>query len=224
MEIIIGRDPKTASLMFSIDGNPPQTVRSVNVPASVIQQHCKLIVNNGRMVLQNLDINHYTFVNGRSIESKIVTQNDKVSLGTDHYQLEWNLLKSYLPVSIGHLSAVWDNFESQTMALNIKERKFNSLRSATGLITMLAIALSIVTGGRNKWYVVLYGVAIIASLVFFIKAYLDSSKIPQKKLDLSRQLQQDYVCPRCRRYLGSQPYNVLAQSNCCPYCKTQFIH
>ena len=222
MEIIIGRDAQTSKLSLTVDGKPQTPVGSGALSDCVAPQHCKLTINNGQMRLQNLDINNYTYVNGQSIESKAVKMIDKIELGLDHYLLDWNLLKPYTPLDVEHLKMVWDSFEAENLKLQIKERKFNALRSATGLITMLAIALSVAYGGRNKWYLVLYGIAIIVSLIFFVKAYRDSSKLPQKRQDLIKQFQRDYVCPHCGHFMGNQSYDIMAQNGCCPYCKKSF--
>lgn len=222
MEIIIGRDSQSAKLLLTVDGKPQPPIASGIVPASVAPQHCKLFINKGQMRLQNLDINNFTYVNGQSIESKAISQNDKIELGTDCYLLDWNHLKPYLPVNIRPLKEVWEKYEAQNLKLQIKERKFNALRSATGLITMVAIVLSIAGGGRNKWNLALYGVAIAISVVFFIKAYLDSSKLPQKRQELSKQFQHDYVCPSCGHFMGNQSYDILTQNGSCPYCKKTF--
>ena len=176
------------------------------------------------MTLTNLDINGYTYVNGRSVEKKIVTQNDTIALGIDLYPLDWTVLQPFLPADIHHLKAVWDNYEREQMELQIAMGRFNSLRSATGLITMVAIALSVFMGGKSIWYIALYGIAIVASLIFFVKAYRDASKMPQRKLELTKKFQRDYACPHCGRFLGNQSFDMLSVSGYCPYCKTKFIH
>lgn len=224
MEIIIGRDSKSGKMMLIVDGNQQPSSMQETLPNSVGIQHCRLTFKDGKIRLNNLDINNYTYVNGQIVESKVISPNDKVELGKDHFILDWTILKPYMPIDISHLEKVWNNYESENIYLQIKERKFNAIRSVTGIFTMVAIALSIATGGRSKWYFVLYGVAILASVVFFVKAYLDSSKIPQKRLELTRQFQRDYVCPKCKHSMGTQPYEFLAQNSHCPYCKTQFIH
>ena len=222
MEIIIGRDSQSAKLLLTVDGKPQAPVASGEVPASVAPQHCKLFINKGQMRLQNLDINNYTYVNGQSIESKAITIEDKIELGQDHYLLDRNFLKSYMPLDIRPLKIIWEDYEAQNLKITIDTGKFNALRSVTGLITMLAIALSIVYGGRNKWYLVLYGLAIVISVIFFIKAYRDSSKLPQKKWELIKQFERDYVCPNCGHFMGNQSYDILTQNGSCPYCKKTF--
>lgn len=223
MEIIIGRDTQSGGLLVTVDGKDQQTVTKDNVPVSIGAQHCKLTINNGQMRLKNLDVNNYTYVNGQSIESKAITMDEKIELGADYYLLDWNLLKPYLPIDIRPLKKVWEDYEAENLKITIASGKFNSLRSVTGLITMLAIALSIASGGRNKWYLLLYGLAIIISVAFFIKAYRDASKLPQKRQDLNKQFQRDYVCPHCGHFMGNQPYEIMTQNGSCPYCKKQFI-
>lgn len=224
MEIIIGRDPKSGKMAMTVDGNEQPSSTSDTLPITIASQQCKLTVQNGKILLRNLDINNYTYVNGQAIETKAISKNDKIELGNDHYLLDWAILNPFMPTDISHLQKVWEDYEYENINLQIKERKFNAIRSATGIFTMVAIALSIATGGKSNWYFVLYGFAILASVIFFVKAYLDSSKIPQKRLELTRQFQRDYVCPRCKHSMGTQPYEFLAQNSHCPYCKTQFIH
>lgn len=226
MEILIGRDTETSRLRLT-SGNKSVLYGTERVPSSVGKEHCKLIVSdNDALRLKNLDINSYTYVNGLAIETKGITKTDQIALGTDHYLFNWRALDEFIPpvADIRHLEKIWNDYESQGIALQITERKFNSLRSATGLITMGAIVLSIITGGRSLWYLLLYGFAIAVSLIFFVKAYLDSSKIPQKRNEMTRQFQRDYVCPHCGHSLGNQSYEILTLNAHCPYCKAKFIH
>ena len=223
MEIRIGRNPESNRLQLS-DGEKTVFYGTAQVPHSVLQEHCLLIIDGNAIRIKNLDINSYTYVNGRPVESKAVSMNDNITMGKDMYPLDWAALRPYLPVDIRSLQEIWNEYENQNISLQIAERRFNTLRSATGLITMVAIALSIATGGRSVWYIALYAVAIITSLLFFIKAYIDSAKIPQKRQDLTRQFQRDYACPQCGHFLGNQSYDILVQNSHCPYCKTKFIH
>lgn len=223
MEIVLGRDTRDARLHLTIDGKEQSVGTPGSVPQTVAPQHCKLTIANGHIRLINMDINHYTYVNGQSVESKAVESNAKIELGQDRYLLDWSLLNSVIPVDITPLKQVWDDYEQGNVNLQVDERRFNALRSATGVITMAAIALSIATGGRNIWYILLYGLAILISLLSFVKAYRDASKVPQRRLELARRFQRTYVCPRCGHFMGNQPYELLAQNPQCPYCKTQFI-
>lgn len=222
--IIIGRDANTGQLL--LNGVGRSGTYGNNVPADISEQHCRLDFSHGAIRLRNLDINNFTYANGQAVESKVITRSDSIALGSSRYPLPWEAINALVPpeADIRPLQKVWDEYERQNVKLQIDERKFNTLRSATGLITMVAIALSIATGGRSIWYMVLYAVAILISIAFFIKAYRDSSKIPQKRQDLGHQFQHDYVCPHCGRFLGNQSYHLLAQNSQCPYCRVKFVH
>lgn len=222
--IIIGRDTYTGQLL--LNGVGKSGTYGNNVPQDISEQHCRLDFDKENIRLKNLDINNFTYVNGQAVESKAISRKDKIELGSSRFLLSWEAIDAIVPpvADIRPLQQVWDEYERQNVKLQVDERKFNALRSATGLITMVAIALSIATGGRSAWYMLLYALAILISIVFFVKAYRDSSKIPQKRQELSHQFQRDYVCPHCGRFLGNQPYHLLAQNDHCPYCRVNFIH
>ena len=224
MEIIIGRDAATSRLKLTLNSEDTLSGASGSVPATVGEKHCLITFTGDQIQIRNLDINNYTYVNGQMVESKTISKDDKIELGTDRYVLDWKDILAVAPSDIRHLKQVWEDFEEQNMALQIKERKFNTLRSVTGLITMTAIVLSITTGGRSMWFVVLYAIAIIVSVLFFIKAYKDASSIPQKRQEVAKKFQRDYICPHCGHFLGNQPYEILAQNDRCSYCRKQFIH
>ena len=225
MEILIGRDDKTGRMKLTAEG------RSVlfgtqRLPESVLAEHLRLTVEDDTIRLKNLNINAYTYVNGQAVERKTITKQHTIEIGKDHIPFDWRALDEFITpeADIRPLEAVWNDFESRNISLQIAERKFNTLRSTTGLITMVAIALSIATGGKSHWYILLYGVAIVVSVIFFVKSYLDSSKVPQKRQDMNKVFQREYVCPHCGHFLGNQSYDILVQNDHCPYCKAKFIH
>lgn len=225
MEILIGRDENSGRMKLTAEG------RSVlygtdRLPDSVLAEHIKLTIDNDTIRLKNLNINAYTFVNGQAVENKTISKQHQIELGSDRIPFDWRALDEFIPVEVDihPLQAIWNTYENENIALQIAERKFNTLRSTTGIITMAAIALSIATGGKSQWYFLLYGFAIVVSVVFFVKAYRDSSKMPQKRQELNRAFQRDYVCPHCGHFMGNQSYEILTQNSHCPYCKAKFIH
>ena len=222
--ITLGRDPKTSNLKLTVDNQ--STLFNSKVPMSVSAEHCAIDISEEGIRMRNLDINNYTYVNQRAVESLAISKEDVIELGPDRYQLPWQAIDHVVPptADIRPLQHVWSKYDEHRLDQQIADRRFNSLRSATGLITMGAIALSMLTGRQSLWFIVLYVVAILISLAFTIKAYKDASAIPQKAQLLNRQFQKDYVCPHCGHLLGNQPYDLLAQNDHCPYCKIHFIH
>lgn len=225
MEILIGRDKDTGKLKIKAGGKA-MLYGTKRLPDSVLEEHVKLKVEDDNIRLENLNLNAYTYVNGQAVEKKAVTRQHTIELGRDHYPFDWHSLDELIPpeADIRPLKFIWEEYESQNISLQIAERRFNTLRSMTGLITMAAIALSVTTGEKNKWYIILYGIAIVFSLIFFVKSFIDSSKIPQKRQELGRNFQRSYTCPNCGHFLGNQSYDILEQNDRCPYCKTKFIH
>lgn len=226
MDIIIGRDSDTSKLRLSVDKKIKLLGTEGSVPISVSRQHCSLTVNSdGTFRIKNLKSQNCTFVNGVQVESKIVKEEDVIELGADHYLLNWNFVTEMVPkiVDISYLQYVWEQYTKDTLALTVKERKANSLRSGTGLLTMIAIAVSFILGKEQAGtlYLLLYGLAISLSLAFFIKSMFDAGKIPKERQALTEKFQHDYTCPNCGRYL-SQPYSQVKLFDRCPYCKTMF--
>lgn len=224
--IIIGRDHATGKLLVSHDGKTDRYGEVNSVPDGILENHCRLDFSDGLIRLKNLDINSYTYVNGQAVETKAISRTDRIEMGEHRYLLDWQIVNAIIPpeADIRPLQEVWSEFDRQSIKLQIDERRFNTLRSATGLITMIAIALSIISGRQNMWYIAIYAFAIIASLAFTVKAYRDASKVPQLRSELNRKFQHDYVCPKCGHFLGNQPYDILQQNHQCPYCHAKFIH
>lgn len=226
MEIIIGRDEETSRLSVVIEQKKQLVGTAGSVPKSVSRQHCRIAINaDGTYEIKNLKAQNVTYVNDVAIETKRTTEKDVVELGADRYLLDWALVRQFKPIvaDIRPLKKVWDDYNKETLSLTVKQNKFNSLRTGTGIITMVAIASGFIIGREESGmlYTILYSVAILLSLTFFVKSYIDASKLPKERQELTRRFQKDYTCPHCKRYL-SQPYDQLALFDKCPYCRAAF--
>ena len=224
MDIIFGREENKSQLIAKVDNFTYLFDEKGSVPKTVSRQHCKMsVLKDGKFQLENLKLENETFVNGVSIQKKEITKSDKIELGSSHYLLSWDYVDGVLAknVNVSHLKKIWDEYQEKKLQQQIAERKFNTLKSATGLITMLAIVLNLIHKS-DTLYIVLYVIAILISLAFTIKAYVESSKLPQEMQALTDKFQQEYQCPKCHHFLGSQSYDLLKQNKNCPYCKVNF--
>ena len=224
MEIIIGRDQQTRQLSIVKDGVTKHYGQSGSVPMDVSRHHISLQpIDEGKWKIKNLNEQNVTFVNGIAIESKNISENDKVELGNSHYLLNWEALSEPKEetVDIRPLKIIWKEYDEKKFDSQIAERKFNATRSATGIITMLAIACSIILG-HGPIYIILYALAIGISLAFTYLAYKKSTEVPKQQRELTKRFQQTYVCPKCGHFMGFQDYDILIQSDACPYCKTKY--
>lgn len=226
MTITIGRDVATSRLSLVCNGKTFLYGLPGAVPMSVSPSHVQLECEHETFIVKNLDINNFTYVDGRAVEAKAIDRGALIELGSERFAVDWRAIDQVLPpvADIRPLEQVWADYDAHRLDQQIADRRFNSLRSATGLITMAAIALSMLTGRQSVWFIILYVLAVLVSLAFTIKAYRDASAVPQRQKQQNLDFQKHYVCPHCGRFLGNHPYEILSQNACCPYCKTQFIH
>ena len=226
MELIIGRDATTSQLRITMGQQSKAFGAMGSVPMTVSRQHCSLnILSDGSYKITNLKPQNVTFVNGVEVMAKTITDKDRIELGPSKFQVSWDWIKSFIPqmVDFRPLKSVWEEYDEHKLDQQIADRKFNSLRGVTGLITMGAIALSIIFPEfrETPLYIGLYLLGILITVGFTIKAYQDSSKGPMKQKKLTEGFQQHYVCPHCHHFLGFQSYEVLMQNETCPYCKAK---
>ena len=223
MEIIIGRDQQTRKLSVIKDGKTQLYGKEGYVPMDVSRQHLSLkTLDEGKFQIRNLNEQNVTYVNGLSIESKVVSGTDRIELGTSHFLFPWASLEEpeIETVDIRPLKKIWDDYDEKRIQQQIAERRFNAARSATGIITMLAIACSIILG-HGPIYLVLYALAIGISIVFTIKAYNNSTNVPRRQQEMNKDFQRKYVCPKCKHFYGFQDFEIISQNDKCPFCQTK---
>ena len=224
MEIIVGRNQQTRQLNIIKDGVERAYGQPNSVPTDVSRHHLSLQpAGAGKWQVKNLNERNVTFVNGVAVENKIISENDKIELGNSRYLFQWSALSEpkVETIDISPLKIIWKEYDEQKFNAQITERKFNVARSATGIITMLAIACSIILG-HGPIYIALYAVAIGISVVFTYQAYIKSSDIPKQQREMNKHFQQHYVCPKCGHFMGFTDYDILAQNDACPYCKMNY--
>ena len=224
MEIIIGRDQQTRKLCIIKDGNPQLYGYEGYVPMNVSRQHLSMQpLGDGKWKIRNLNEKNSSFVNGISVESKTVSETDKIELSESHFLFPWVAIvePEGETIEIRPLKKVWNDYDEKRIQHQITERKFNVTRSATGIITMLAIACSIILG-HGPIYICLYAIAIGVSILLTYKAYKKSSEVPRQQRKMNKDFQQRYVCPKCGHFMGFQDFEVLKQGDACPYCRTKY--
>lgn len=232
MEVILGRESGTSRLHISgyniekFLGNPG------SVPRSVSRQHCKLSVDTqGNCIITNLKPENVTFVNGVTVESKHIIFSDQVELGTEHYQINVKeIIESVTgkevpeTYSILPLKRIWDEYNDAKLQFQIKERKSASIQSVVGIISMLSIACTFISGISITLRIVLYSIALVLAIYFFITRYKQSDKAPRFLADLDKKFHEEYVCPnpKCRRFLGYSPYSDLRKTKGCYQCNAKY--
>lgn len=224
MEFIVGRDQQSQRLCIIRDGKIQLYGQPGSVPMNVSRQHLRLqSLNDGKWRIQNLNVQNVTFVNGLAVETKVVNESDKLELGKSHYLLSWEIIRGpkVETVDIRPLKHIWDSYERSLILCQIADREFQAARSGVGIITMAAMVCGF-TIGHGPLYIVVYAIAIILSVLFFLKAKKKASEMPLEQRRIKKEFQKNYVCPKCGHFL-QQEFDILIQNECCPHCKAKFI-
>jgi hypothetical protein len=225
MKVIVGRESENSRLEIRTDDKKIVVGDINSVPRTVSRNHCELIADeNGGYIIKNINPDNVTYVNNVSIDVKHITVNDKVELGRGMYKLDLNIFMNIFPnmIDIRKLKNVWENYHGGKIKTQIAERKFNAMGRITSIITMMAIVCSIFLG-HSPIYLVLYGIAIVISLVLTIRAYKNATKVPITNDLMEDKFKKEYVCPNCHHFMGYQSYDMLIQNDNCPYCKVKYL-
>lgn len=224
MEIIIGRDQNTRQLNVVKDGNSKLYGQPHSVPMDVSRHHISLQpVGNGKWQIKNLNEQNVTFVNGIAVESKTISESDKIELGNSHYLFSWSALEEpkVETVDIRQLKRVWDEYNSANIEIRKRQKNIGLLASIPIGITMLGGLLSGVAPDDLKPFAYVFTViALIVMLYGFYRRFTDNSIEEQE--EIKKTFQRRYTCPKCGHFMGFQDYDILTQSDACPYCKTKY--
>lgn len=229
MEILIGREnTNLRRLQLSVGEVVKLYGETGSVPKSVSRRHCKLIVSGERYMIESLIDGNSVYVNGKEVVSKYLKKGDKVQLGEDHYELDWevimdlclNALNGY---SLSHLKLIWERYDKEKLNMQINTSRFNAISSIPMILSFGSGALSAMPSlaGSASVFRIIAGVLLV---LFVIIRIVNSSKLPLKQRELEQWFHQNYVCPnpKCRRFLGNQPFEDLVKNVGCPNCKSKY--
>ena len=224
MEIIIGRNQSTRQLTIIKDGVERNYGQANSVPMDVSRHHISLQpVGNGKWQIKNLNERNVTFVNGIAIESKNISDSDKVELGNSHYLFHWDALQEpkVETLNIHPLKRIWEEYNNANIEIKKRQKNIGLLASIPIGITMLGGLLSGIASHDLKPYAYVFtAIALVVMLYGFYRRFTDNSIEEQE--DIKKTFQRKYVCPKCGHFMGFQDYDILAQSDACPYCKTKY--
>lgn len=224
MKIIIGRDPETCKLHIDRNGISSICGNASKIPMDVSRQHLELeLLGDKKWKIHNLNDRNVTYVNGISIESKIVSEDDKIYLGNSHYLLNWKDL--YEPddgrVDIRPLEKVWETFNQQNVKIKKRQKTIGLLASIPMGFTMLGGLVSGIASDDIRPIAYFFTFVALAIMIYgFYKRFTDDSIEEQE--DIKKQFQRNYICPQCGHFMGYQDYELLIQADECPYCKAKF--
>ena len=225
LEVIIGRDATSGKLSLTI-GSKVQLVGAEGmVPRSVSRQHCSLALQpDGTFVVCNLKPQNITLVDGVPVQKKSgIPSSAKITLGTENFMLPLEQLQSLFPktADIRPLQVIWEEYDMSKTKQQVLQNRFNALRGATGMLTILGSLLGVLLHGTII-VPIMSATAVIIMFVITIKAYRDASKHPEEQKMLQEYFQDNYRCPCCNSFLGFTSYRQLSKNDKCPHCKSTF--
>ena len=107
--------------------------------------------------------------------------------------------------------------------INIRIRQKNNglLASLPIGFTMLGGIVASMVADEYKPYAYIFTVVAFLVMVYgLFRRFTDDSINEQETV--KKEFQRKYICPKCGHFLGYQDYDILVQSDACPYCKTKF--
>lgn len=236
MEVIVGRK-----------GSQPFIITD----RSVSSKHVKLtLLENGKVLAEDLNSTNGTFVNGIRIVKKVIDMDTVIQLGKEYTfkvcdailepcSRKPSINNSYIQQTskqenaqeydpeiirkFAQLEEVWTMYQKEKITLQKGAASKNFLR-------MLPMALLGGTGyliscipelSDMRIPITLIGLG-IGGIITFI-AYRSSTSLPEKMEELNQKFQIDYVCPKCKQFLGFIPFEGLKNRGHCLTCKTKWI-
>ncbi|MCR5678874.1 MAG: FHA domain-containing protein [Prevotella sp.] len=239
MTITVGRKAETNQLNVAYDGQPGRAYGAVgSVPNTVSRSHFRLDPDGkGGYRLTSLNPNNQTLVNGVRVSSANVRPGDRIEMGSGRFVFDWKALGANTNhtggvsvvsgggLNIKPLEAVWENYQSERMKIQIRQGRLNAVGRLTGVLSMVGTVFAVMDHSHgSSTRLIFLVIAIVAAAAVSAVTFINASKVPQKVAALDKQFQMTYVCPNpaCRCFMGNQPYHVLAQRPACPYCKTRY--
>lgn len=226
MEIIIGRNQNTRQLAIIKDGVEKNFGHANSVSMDVSRHHISLVpAGNGKWRIKNLNERNVTFVNGIAVESKTISENDKVELGNSHYLFQWSALSEPKTESIDirPLKYVWDEYNQRNIELKVRKKNIGLLSSIPIGFTMLGGLIAGVASDEIKPYAYVFtAIALVVMVYGFYRRFTDDSISEEE--EIKKDFQRRYICPnpQCAHFMGFQDYDILVQNNSCPYCKMKY--
>ena len=224
MEIIIGRDQQTRQLCIIKDGNSRLYGQANSVPMDVSRHHISLVpAGSGKWKIKNLNEKNVTFVNGIAVESKTISENDKVELGNSHYLFSWAALQEpkVETIDIRPLKVVWDNYQQNEIEIRDRQKN-NGLWASVPLgFSMLGGLIAGVAPEIREIALIFTGLAFLIFIYGLYRRSQDNSTVELKANQ--DEFEMKWVCPKCKHPLTCfRSYIILSQNDACPYCKTKY--
>ena len=202
---------------------------------SVSRQHLEVTsLGDGRYHIKNIGRNG-TKVNGLNIDETTVEVTTPLQLGASYKTTLQQLLQLQMPetVDISHLEGIYKRFTTYKAHLRRDQMKptyYRYLATASlpfiGLLTILFKELF--KGFEYINTILIVSVSILVPIGIGLLIYSISiqkritQEVPERENALINKFKIEYICPKCKKFLGDQPVEALRKQGKCPYCQTKW--
>ena len=203
---------------------------------SVSRQHLEVTpLGDGRYHIKNIGRNG-TKVNGLSIDETTVEATTPLQLGASCTTTLQQLLQLPKPpetVDISHLESIYKRFTTDKARLRRDQMKptyYRTLATASlPFIGLLAVLFKYLFQDFEYINTILIvSVAVLVPIGIGLLIYSISiqkriiQEIPERENALINKFKTEYICPKCKKFLGDQPVEALRKQGKCPYCQTKW--
>lgn len=224
MEIIIGRNQQTRQLSVTKDGITKNYGQPNSVSMDVSRHHISLEpAGAGKWRIKNLNERNITLVNGLEVESKTISEKDRVELGKSHYLLSWDALSELKEetIDISKLKVVWDTYQQNDIEIRDRQKNNGLLASVPLGFSMLGGIIAGVAPDIREVALLLTGIAFLVFLFGLYRRSQDNSTVELK--ENQDEFDRKWICPKCKHPLTCfRSYTILSQNDSCPFCKVKF--
>ncbi len=202
--------------------------------------HCSLkCIAPGQYELKDLGSTNGTFVDGLPVVSTRVTLDTDVTLGS--YPTKVGILlgfdmstqkapgkpqKAVPTVKIGHLEQVYDDYNEAMRDIQKRRAKSQITRM---MPQMIGMPIVMGAGAFIPTELIFVKVPLIIAclgfgMVLTLRMPSKSDQLVDDQFDLNDQFKEDYICPNCKNFLGSNvTYRSLMKRGTCHICHCKFV-
>lgn len=232
MEIIVGRK-----------GQQPFEITD----RSVSGKHLKLItMSDGNVLIEDLGSSNGTFIDGVRIIKKVVSRNTVVQMGSTFTFCISDVLPEVKTSSVPrtpptpptpprpeydeeilrkfqNLESVWNKYQEEKINLQKNNASKGFLRMlpmfVLGGLGYVISCIPELADFRTAITLAGLGIGIIITWI----SYKSATSLPEQMEKLNQQFQIDYVCPKCKQFLGFTPFEGLKNRGQCSACKSKWV-
>ena len=239
MNLIIGREGKQT---FSI--------HDIGVSRKHVNLELQ---ENGNVTIEDLNSANGTYVNGQRIIKKQIQLTDEVRLGPSYLLNVMDVIrimkatapssskqspafasktelspaeKERIRTEFEKLAGVYDKYKCDIVELKKSKGIATVMRMVPAVVTSVAtflIPLFLEGEAATTCKLILGGISIILICVITYRMLQMQKKTPELERSLKEEFQKNYVCPKCGRYLGDEPFENFKKSGVCIKCKTEWL-